>query len=109
MGESERRRLRVLTPGNEPIARGLDLFGGFSGSIFELDSSNDFDFTIVTGDGEASGDDVVEIDHGSDDNVGPFGTRKLWRIRCSKNRGLGELEIPRVDPEEPKGFLEIVA
>jgi hypothetical protein len=65
MGESERCHLSVYAPGNEPFTRHFDLLDGFGSSTLKLDPSNNFSFSIVTGDHKASGNDVVEIDHHS--------------------------------------------
>ena len=85
MGESERCRLSVYAPGDEPFARCFDLLDRFGSSVLKLDPSNDFGFSIVTGDREASGNDVVEIDHRSDDDVGPFRVGELRGVRCSED------------------------
>ena len=81
MGESERNRFRVHIPGDEPITRGSDLFGGSRGPKLELDPTDDFDITVIVQDGESTGEDVIEVDHGSDDDVSPFGIWELWRVR----------------------------
>jgi hypothetical protein len=50
-----------------------------------LDSSNDFGFSIIAGDCNTSRNDVVKVDHCSDDNVGPFGVGELRGICCSED------------------------
>ena len=108
MGESERSRLSVHAPGNEPFARCFNLLDRFGSSELELDPSNNFGFSIIAGDSEASRNDVVEVNHRSDDNVRPFGVGELRGIRRGEDRGLGEFEISRIFSKEFEGSLEII-
>jgi hypothetical protein len=85
MGESKHGCLSVYAPGNEPFARCFDLLDGFGGSIFKfkLDPANNFNLVVFTGDHEAPQNDMVKVDHWSDDDVGPFGIGELRGIQHS--------------------------
>ena len=108
VGESKRSRLCVQPPCDEPITCGFDLFDCFTGAKLELDSANNFDFAVVTGDRKRSQDDMVKVDHGADDDVGPFGVGELRCTRCCEDQRLREFKVFCVDSEEIKGSLEVV-
>jgi hypothetical protein len=48
------------------------MFTGFRNTEFEFHASDKFDLSAVIRNGEASRDDVVEINHCSGDDVRPF-------------------------------------
>jgi hypothetical protein len=61
------------------------LFDGFGGAKLELDPADNFNVTVVAGDCKGSGDDMVEVDHGPDDDIGPFRVGELWSTRCCED------------------------
>jgi hypothetical protein len=52
---------------------------------------------------------MVKVYHGTNDDVGPFRTGKLWGTCCGEDQRLRELKVLCVDSEEIKGPLEVVA
>ena len=78
------------------------------GTKLELDTPDNFDVPVVIGDGERSRDDMIEVNHGSNDDVGPFRVGELRCMRQGEDRRFGEFEVFGLHAKEVKSLLEVV-
>ena len=85
------------------------MFDRLGDSELDLHPSESFDLAVVARDGEAARDDVVEVNHGSGDDVRPFGVWEWWCLCRIDERRLGELEVSGESLEQPESGLEAVS
>ena len=85
----------------------FDLFGCLCCSVLELYSSNEFNFSIVIGDGVHPWEDMVKIDHHSCEDPQPFQVGQLRHTRRGKDWWFCEFEILCVEFEECEHSCEV--
>ena len=108
VGESKHDSFCVHIPHDEPVSGCFDMLACSGSTKLELDTPDNFDVPVVIGDGERPRDDMIEVNHGSDDDVGPFGVGELRCMQRGEDRRFGEFEVFGIRAKEVKSLLEVV-